>query len=60
MKRIQSKKHKIETYEIKKISLSCFDNKRYVLDDGVYTLAYFHKDYDNKRDYDDDDDGEIL
>ena len=45
MKRIQAKKHKIETYEIDKISLSCFDDKRYVLDDGVNTLAYFDKDH---------------
>ena len=44
MKRIESKKHKLGTYEIEKISLSCFDNKRYVLDDRIYTLAYFHKD----------------
>ena len=44
MKRIQAKKHKIGTYEINKISLSCFDDKRQVLDDGIYTLAYFHKD----------------
>ena len=44
MKRIQSKKHKSGTYEIDKISLSCFDDKRNVLDDGVCTLAYFHKD----------------
>ena len=43
MKRIQSKKHELVTYEIDKISLSCFDNKRYVLDDGIRTLAYFHK-----------------
>ena len=43
-KRMQTKKHKIGTYEIDKISLSCFDDKRYVLDDGVNTLAYFHKD----------------
>ena len=35
MKRIQSKKHKLGTYEIDKISLSCFDDKRYVLDDDV-------------------------
>ena len=33
MKRFQSKKHKLRTYEIDKISLSCFDDKRYVLDD---------------------------
>ena len=44
MKRIQSKKYKLGTYEIDKISLSCFDDKRYVLDDGIHTLAYFHKD----------------
>ena len=47
MKRIQAKMHKIGTYEINKISLSCFDNKRYVLDDGIHTLAYFHKDSDH-------------
>ena len=50
MKRIQSNKHKLGTYEINKISLSCFDNKRYELDDGVYMLAYFHKDCDDQKD----------
>ena len=35
MKRIQAKIHKIGTYEIDKISLSCFDDRRYVLDDGL-------------------------
>ena len=49
MKRIQAKKHKIGTYEIYKISLLCFDDKRYVLDDGIHTLAYFHKDCDNRK-----------
>ena len=44
MKRIQSKLHKIGTYNACKISLSCFDDKRNVLDYGVNTLAYFHKD----------------
>ena len=44
MKIIQAKKYKIGTYEIDKISLSCFDDKIYVLDDSVNTLAYFHKD----------------
>ena len=43
MRGIQSKKHKIGTNEINKISLSCFDDKRIVLDDGIHTLAYFHK-----------------
>ena len=43
MKRNQSKKHKIGTYEINKISLSCFDDKRFVLDDGIHILAYLHE-----------------
>ena len=43
MKKIQSKKHKLGTYGIDKISLSCFDDKRYVSDDGICTLAYFRK-----------------
>ena len=45
MRKFQSRKHKIGTYEINKISLSCFDDKRFVLDDGVHMLAYFHKDF---------------
>ena len=45
MKRIQAKKHKIETYEIDKISSSCFDDKRFVLGD----VAYFHKDCSRKE-----------
>ena len=44
IKRIQAKKHKIGAYEIDKIFLSCFDDKRYVLGDGANTLAYFRKD----------------
>ena len=43
IKRIQSKKHKIGTYEVNRISLSCFDDKGFVLDDGIRTLTYFHK-----------------
>ena len=43
MIRIQAKQHKIGTYEIDKISSSCFDEKRFVLDDEIHTLAYFHK-----------------
>ena len=30
MKRIQSKKHKLGTYKIEKMALSCFDDKRCV------------------------------
>ena len=44
MKRKQSRLHKISTYDLNKISLSCFDDKRYALDDGINTLVYFHKD----------------
>ena len=44
MKRIQAKKHRLGTYDICKVSLSCFDDKRYVLNDGVKSLAYGHKD----------------
>ena len=50
MKKIQAKKHKIGTYEIDKISLSCFGDKSYVLDDDVNTLVYFHKDCNKKCD----------
>ena len=49
MKRIQAKKHKIGTHDIDNISFSCFDDKRYVLDDGIHMLAYFHKDCNNKK-----------
>ena len=44
MKIIQSKKRKTGTYEVKKVSLSCFDHKRFILDDRVYTLAYIYED----------------
>ena len=49
MKIIQIKLHRIGTYDICKISLSCFDDKRYVLDNCVNTLAYFHKDIKNNH-----------
>ena len=44
MKRIQSKLHGLGTYGVYKSSLSCFDDERFVLDNGIDTLAYFHKD----------------
>ena len=40
MKKIQNKLHKIGPYEV---CLSCFDYKRYMLDDGINSLSYFHK-----------------
>ena len=44
MKRIQSKFRRIGTYDVCRISLSCFDDKKYILDDGINSMAYFHKD----------------
>ena len=44
MSGIKSFNHKMFTYESNKISLSAFDDKRYILDDGINTLAYGHKD----------------
>ena len=44
MRKIQGKKHKLGTYEINKIQSSCFDDKRFVLDDVIHRLAYFRKD----------------
>ena len=41
-KRIQSKLHR--TYDVTQIYLSCFNDKRYILDTGINSLAYFHKD----------------
>ena len=39
MKRIQSKLHKIGTYEVCEIYLSCFDDKRYILNEGINSLG---------------------
>ena len=35
VKRIQGKLHIIGTYDVCKMSLSCFDDKRYILDHGI-------------------------
>lgn len=39
---IRSRLHKVYTISEKKIALSCFDDKRYILDDGINTLAWGH------------------
>ena len=44
MRGIKSKKHELFTYESNKRSLCDFDDKRYILDDGINTLPYGHKD----------------
>ena len=47
MKRIRSKLNEVGTSDVYKISLSCFDNKGYILNDGINTSAYFHKNIKN-------------
>ena len=39
---IRSKKHAIGTLEINKVGLCCYDNKRYLLEDGIESLCYGH------------------
>ena len=39
MNRSQIKNHRIETYKIYKISLSCFDDKIYIQNNGYDGLA---------------------
>ena len=40
MNRIQSKNHRIITYEINKTSLSCFDDNIYILDSAIGALEW--------------------
>ena len=44
---IKSKNHNLGTYETNKRSLSCFDDKRYILKNWINTFAYGHKDMIN-------------
>lgn len=39
---IRSRQHEIHTEEVEKIALSANDTKRFILEDGVTTLAHFH------------------
>ena len=39
MNKIQSKNHRIESYEINKISLLCFVDKMHILNNGYDGLA---------------------
>ena len=48
MKIILSELHNMGAYDINKISLSCFDDKKYILDDGINSLAYGHKNIVNE------------
>ena len=42
MNTIRSDHHVVSSYEINKTSLSCFDDKRYILPDGITSYAYGH------------------
>ena len=42
MRVIKSEKHRIGSYVVDKISLSCFDDKRYIHENGVTSYAYGH------------------
>ena len=42
MKTIRSQNHQLGSYEINKVSLSCFDDKRYILENGINSYAYGH------------------
>ena len=50
MKRIQSKLHRTETY-VCKIYLYSFDDKKHILDDGIKSLAHFHKDKRSQKNW---------
>ena len=40
MRTIRSDHHQIGSYQLNKISLSCFDDKRYIHEDGIHSFAY--------------------
>ena len=42
MKTIRSQRHQLGSYEMNKVSLSCFDDKRYIHDNGISSYAYGH------------------
>ena len=42
MKTIRSINHQLGSYELNKVSLSCFDDKRYIANNGIKSFAYGH------------------
>ena len=42
MKTIRSQKHQLGSYEINKVSLSCFNDRHYIHDNGISSYAYGH------------------
>ena len=48
MKTIRSENHELGSYKINKVSLSCYDDKRYIHKDGKTSYAYGHKNIKHK------------
>ena len=42
MKTIRGQNHQLASYELNKVSLSCYDDKRYIHKDGITSYAYGH------------------
>lgn len=60
MRQLHSINHQIRIKAVNKVALSCFDDKRYILEDGITTLPHGHYTLNqtrqsNLRDNDDDD-----
>ena len=49
MKSIRSAYHQVSSYEINKTSLSCYDDKRHILDDRKTSYAYGHFETENLK-----------
>ena len=49
---IRSKSHELYTMSMNKVTLNAFDDKRYVCEDGISTLAWGHYKISRKRTHD--------
>ncbi|XP_072158587.1 uncharacterized protein [Bemisia tabaci] len=58
MRRIGSRKHQLYSFETSKTTLSGLDDKRCVMEDGVNTLPWGHREIKDRCKFDDDDDDE--
>lgn len=47
MRLFRSEKHNLQTVVVNKLALSCNDDKRYICEDGINTLAYGHHKLEN-------------
>ena len=45
----QIKFYRIGNCDVCKISLSCFDDRKYILNVGINSLVYFHKDVNSQE-----------